>query len=119
MGGDRLWVVTEFGELGIDRKLLLDCGDAECDSEEVRQWMPVVHSCRGFLPAPTRLLERDNAPEHILIETSGLALPKPSVQASEVRVRTSVDGVLTLSNAAAVGAGSSPPIPRRSRGRAH
>jgi cobalamin biosynthesis protein CobW len=56
----------------------------------------------------TRLLDRPSPPEHILIETSGLALPKPLMQAfawPEIRVRTTVDGVLTVIDAAALAAG--------------
>jgi cobalamin biosynthesis protein CobW len=55
-----------------------------------------------------RLLDRPAPPEHILIETSGLALPKPLVQAfswPEIRTRTTVDGVLTVIDGAAVAAG--------------
>ena len=61
-----------------------------------------------FLPTLTKLLDRPAPPEHILIETSGLALPKPLVQAfawPEIRTRTTVDGVLTVIDAAALAAG--------------
>ncbi|HEX9533953.1 MAG TPA: cobalamin biosynthesis protein CobW, partial [Stellaceae bacterium] len=60
------------------------------------------------VPTLTRLLDREGPPEHILIETSGLALPKPLVQAfawPEIRTRTTVDGVLTVIDGAAVAAG--------------
>jgi len=103
-------VVNEFGELGIDRELLLGCGDAACDDDIVE----LANGClcctvaEDFLPTLTRLLDRDSRPEHILIETSGLALPKPLVQAfawPEIRTRTTVDGVLTVVDGAAVAAG--------------
>jgi len=103
-------VVNEFGELGIDRELLLGCGDAACDDDIVE----LANGClcctvaEDFLPTLTRLLDRDSRPEHILIETSGLALPKPLVQAfawPEIRTRTTVDGVLTVIDGAAVAAG--------------
>ncbi|MBV8505646.1 MAG: cobalamin biosynthesis protein CobW, partial [Alphaproteobacteria bacterium] len=61
-----------------------------------------------FVPTLTRLLDREEPPEHILIETSGLALPKPLVQAfawPEIRTRTTVDGVLTVIDGVAVAAG--------------
>jgi cobalamin biosynthesis protein CobW len=61
-----------------------------------------------FLPAMNTILARTPAPEHIIIETSGLALPKPLVQAfawPEVRARVTVDGVLVVVDAAAVLAG--------------
>ena len=61
-----------------------------------------------FLPAMRTILARDPAPDHIVIETSGLALPKPLVAAfnwPEVRNRLTVDGVLVVADAAAVLAG--------------
>ena len=111
-GGRRLAViVNEFGELGIDRELLLGCGDADCVEEDIVELANGCLCCTvadEFLPTLTRLLDRDAPPEHILIETSGLALPKPLVQAfawPEIRTRTTVDGVLTVIDGAAVAAG--------------
>lgn len=90
-------LVNEFGEVGIDGSLLSDC----CDP-------PVVELTNGclcctvqedFLPTMRMLLERPTPPTGILIETSGLALPKPLVQACawpEIRTRTTVDAVITL-----------------------
>jgi cobalamin biosynthesis protein CobW len=104
-------VVNEFGELGIDRELLLGCGDATCGEDDIVELANGCLCCTvadDFLPTLTRLLDRASPPEHILIETSGLALPKPLVQAfawPEIRSRTSVDGVLTVIDAAAVVAG--------------
>jgi len=104
-------VVNEFGELGIDRELLLGCGDAACGEDDIVELANGCLCCtvaEDFLPTLTRLLDRTATPEHILIETSGLALPKPLVQAfawPEIRTRTTVDGVLTVIDAAAVAAG--------------
>jgi cobalamin biosynthesis protein CobW len=45
------------------------------------------------------LLDRDLPPDHIIIETSGLALPQPLVRAfnwPEIRTRVTVDGVITV-----------------------
>ena len=104
-------VVNEFGELGIDRELLLGCGDAACGEEDIVELANGCLCCtvaEDFLPTLTRLLDRTTPPEHILIETSGLALPKPLVQAfawPEIRTRTTVDGVLTVIDGAAVAAG--------------
>jgi cobalamin biosynthesis protein CobW len=104
-------VVNEFGELGIDRELLLGCGDAGCGEEDIVELANGCFCCTvadDFLPTLTRLLDRAAPPEHILIETSGLALPKPLVQAfawPEIRARTTVDGVLTVIDGAAVAAG--------------
>ena len=104
-------VVNEFGELGIDRELLLGCGEAGCSEEDIVELANGCLCCtvaEDFLPTLTRLLDRAAPPEHILIETSGLALPKPLVQAfawPEIRTRTTVDGVLTVIDGAAVAAG--------------
>jgi cobalamin biosynthesis protein CobW len=104
-------IVNEFGELGIDRELLLGCGDADCVEEDIVELANGCLCCTvadEFLPTLTRLLDRDAPPEHIVIETSGLALPKPLVQAfawPEIRTRTTVDGVLTVIDGAAVAAG--------------
>ena len=104
-------VVNEFGELGIDRELLLGCGEAGCGEDDIVELANGCLCCtvaEDFLPTLTRLLDRAVPPEHILIETSGLALPKPLVQAfawPEIRTRTTVDGVLTVIDGAAVAAG--------------
>ena len=104
-------IVNEFGELGIDRELLLGCGDEACTEDDIVELANGCLCCTvadDFLPTLTRLLDRPAPPEHILIETSGLALPKPLVQAfawPEIRTRTTVDGVLTVIDAAAVAAG--------------
>ncbi len=104
-------VVNEFGELGIDRELLLGCGDAACTEDDIVELANGCLCCTvadDFLPTLSRLLDRPAPPEHILIETSGLALPKPLVQAfawPEIRTRTTVDGVLAVIDAAAIAAG--------------
>jgi cobalamin biosynthesis protein CobW len=104
-------IVNEFGELGIDRELLLACGDAACVENDVVELANGCLCCTvadDFVPALTALLDRQAPPDHILIETSGLALPKPLVQAfawPEIRTRTTVDGVLTVIDGAAFAAG--------------
>jgi cobalamin biosynthesis protein CobW len=104
-------IVNEFGELGIDRELLLGCGDEACAEDDIVELANGCLCCtvaEDFLPTLSRLLERPSPPEHILIETSGLALPKPLVQAfawPEIRTRTTVDGVLTVIDAAALARG--------------
>src|SRR5260370_28219450 len=106
-------IVNEFGELGIDRQLLRGCRDAACDDNDVVELANGCLCCTvadDFVPTLTRLLDREEPPEHILIETSGLALPKPLVQAfawPEICTRTTVDGVLTVIDGAAVAAGLS------------
>src|SRR5712691_7358039 len=104
-------IVNEFGELGIDRELLLGCGDDACGEDDIVELANGCLCCTvadDFLPTLTRLVERPSPPDHIVIETSGLALPKPLVQAfawPEMRIRTTVDGVLTVIDAAALAAG--------------
>jgi cobalamin biosynthesis protein CobW len=104
-------IVNEFGELGIDRELLLGCGDKTCGDDDIVELANGCLCCTvadDFLPTLTKLIERPVPPDHILIETSGLALPKPLVQAfawPEIRTATTVDGVLTVIDAAALAAG--------------
>jgi cobalamin biosynthesis protein CobW len=104
-------IVNEFGELGIDRELLLGCGDETCTEDDIVELANGCLCCTvadDFLPTLTRLIARPAPPDHILIETSGLALPKPLVQAfawPEIRTATTVDGVLTVIDAAALAAG--------------
>src|SRR5690349_7783898 len=104
-------IVNEFGELGIDRELLLGCGEAACTDEDIVELANGCLCCTvadDFLPTLTRLIERAEPPDHILVETSGLALPKPLVQAfawPEIRTRMTVDGVVTVIDAEAAAAG--------------
>ena len=104
-------VINEFGELGIDREVLLGCGVENCTEEDIVELANGCICCTvadDFLPTLTKLIDRADPPDHIVIETSGLALPKPLVQAfnwPEVRSRVTVDGVVTVIDAAAVAAG--------------
>ncbi len=104
-------VINEFGELGIDRELLLGCGVANCRADDVIELANGCICCtvaEDFLPALEKLLDRPDPPEHILVETSGLALPKPLVQAfnwPEIKARVTVDGVIAVIDAPALAAG--------------
>ncbi len=104
-------VINEFGELGMDREILLGCGIEDCKDDDVIELANGCICCTvadDFLPTIETLLARDPAPDHIVIETSGLALPKPLVKAfawPEVRSRVTVDGVIAVIDAAAVAAG--------------
>ena len=111
-GGRRLaFVINEFGELGIDRELILGCGIEGCEEDDIVELANGCICCTvadDFLPSMKKLIERPDPPEHIVIETSGLALPKPLVQAfnwPEVKARATVDGVIAVIDAAAVAAG--------------
>lgn len=110
--GKRLaFVINEFGDLGVDRELLLGCGMEECTEEDVVELANGCICCTvadDFLPTMTALLDRDDPPDHIIIETSGLALPKPLIKAfawPEVRTRSTVDGVIAVVDASAVASG--------------
>ena len=116
--GRRLaFVINEFGEIGIDRELLLACGDEACAPGDVVELANGCICCTvadDFLPTIEALLARDPAPEHIVIETSGLALPKPLVQAfawPEIRARVTVDGVIAVVDAPSAAAGEFPEAP--------
>jgi cobalamin biosynthesis protein CobW len=105
-------VINEFGELGIDRELLLGCGDAACAPSDVVELANGCICCTvadDFLPTIETLLDHADPPDHIVIETSGLALPKPLVKAfawPEVRARVTVDGVIALIDAAMAATGA-------------
>ncbi|MGZ8995772.1 MAG: cobalamin biosynthesis protein CobW [Rhodospirillales bacterium] len=104
-------IINEFGDLGFDRELLLGCGIAGCEGDDVIELANGCICCTvadEFLPTMETLLGRAEPPDHIVIETSGLALPKPLVKAfnwPEVRSRITVDGVVTVVDASAVAAG--------------
>ncbi|MBE9117472.1 cobalamin biosynthesis protein CobW [Lusitaniella coriacea LEGE 07157] len=108
-------LVNEFGEMGIDGELLRDC--QVCDEEENPQ-SNIVELNNGclcctvqeeFYPTIQELLKRREQIDCILIETSGLALPKPLIQAfrwHEIRNGATVDGVVTVVDAQALAAGT-------------
>lgn len=111
-GGRRIAViVNEFGALGIDGETLRSCGIpgcAEADIVELANGCLCCTVANDFLPAMTALIDRANPPEHIVIETSGLALPKPLLKAfgwPAMRARVTVDGVLAVVDGPAVAAG--------------
>jgi cobalamin biosynthesis protein CobW len=104
-------IINEFGDLGIDRGIVEGCAIPGCEDDDVVELANGCICCTvadDFLPTISALLDRNTPPDHIIIETSGLALPKPLVKAfawPEVRARTTVDGVVTVIDAAAVMAG--------------
>ena len=111
-GGRRIAViVNEFGSVGIDGTLLRDCGIPGCEPADIVELANGCLCCTvadEFVPAMSALLDRVPAPEHIVIETSGLALPKPLLKAfgwPGLRARTTVDGVVAVIDTAAVAAG--------------
>ena len=112
-GGRRIAViVNEFGELGVDGELLLGCGLESCrddgDVVELANGCICCTVAEEFLPAMEGILARIDPPDHIVIETSGLALPQPLVRAfnwPEIRNRVTVDAVVALTDAAALASG--------------
>jgi len=111
-GGRRLaLVVNEFGEVGVDGEILRACGIESCPAENIVELANGCLCCTvadDFLPAIEALLARPRPPEHIGIETSGLALPKPLVKAfdwPEIRTRVTVDGVIAVVDGPAAAAG--------------
>ena len=111
-GGRRLaLIVNEFGELGFDGELLKGCSSDTCREEDIVELANGCICCTvadDFLPTMEALLSRPQLPDHIIIETSGLALPKPLVQAFDwpsIRTRVTVDGVVAVIDADATAAG--------------
>lgn len=113
--GKRIAVlVNEFGEIGIDGDLLKSC--QICDEDEILN--PIIELTNGclcctvqeeFYPTMQALLKRKDSIDFILIETSGLALPKPLIQAfkwEDIRNSTTVDGVITVVDAWALSEGN-------------
>jgi cobalamin biosynthesis protein CobW len=104
-------IVNEFGSLGIDGELLRSCGIPGCEEDNIVELANGCICCTvadDFLPTMTALLDRPEPPEHILIETSGLALPKPLIKAFNwpgIRSRVTVDGVVTVVDGPAVADG--------------
>ena len=104
-------IVNEFGDVGIDGEILKGCGDAACPEQNIVELANGCLCCTvadEFVPALDTILSRQPAVEHIVIETSGLALPKPLVQAFHwpaIRSRVTVDGVVAVVDGAALADG--------------
>jgi cobalamin biosynthesis protein CobW len=118
-GGRRIAViVNEFGALGIDGELLRGCGIG-CDETvapdgRLIELVELANGClcctvqEEFAPVMEQLAARRADIDHLVIETSGLALPKPLVQAFQwpaLRHAFTVDAVLAVVDAPAVAEG--------------
>ncbi len=103
-------IVNEFGDVGIDGEILKGCGNTACPEENIVELANGCLCCTvadEFVPALDAILSRE-AVEHIVIETSGLALPKPLVQAfawPAIKSRVTVDGVVVVVDGAALADG--------------
>ncbi|MCB5410676.1 cobalamin biosynthesis protein CobW [Pseudogemmobacter faecipullorum] len=118
--GRRLAVlVNEFGDVGVDGDLIRACADSNCPEASIVELTNGCICCTvadEFIPSIERLLALDPKPDHIVIETSGLALPKPLLKAfdwPDLRSRITIDGVIALADAEAVAAGRFAPDPAR------
>ncbi len=103
-------IVNEFGDVGIDGDILKGCGNTACPEENIVELANGCLCCTvadEFVPALDAILAREGI-EHIVIETSGLALPKPLVQAFHwpaIKSRVTVDGVVVVVDGAALADG--------------
>ncbi|TCL73881.1 cobalamin biosynthesis protein CobW [Rhizobium sp. BK251] len=111
-GGKKIaLIINEFGDLGVDGEVLKGCGAENCTEDDIIELTNGCICCTvadDFIPTMTRLLDREQRPDHIVIETSGLALPQPLVAAfnwPDIRTQVTVDGVITVVDSAAVAAG--------------
>ncbi|MBQ2262353.1 MAG: cobalamin biosynthesis protein CobW [Loktanella sp.] len=108
-GGKRIaLIINEFGDLGVDGDILKGCGDEVCSKDDIVELSNGCICCTvadDFIPTMEALLARNPAPDHIVIETSGLALPQPLVRAFNwpgISTRVTVDGVVTVVDGRAV-----------------
>ncbi|MBI1418687.1 MAG: cobalamin biosynthesis protein CobW [Limimaricola sp.] len=104
-------IINEFGDLGVDGDILKGCGSEVCSEDDIVELSNGCICCtvaEDFIPTLEKLLERDVRPDHIVIETSGLALPQPLVRAFNwpgISTRVTVDGVVTVVDGKAVAEG--------------
>lgn len=116
-------IVNEFGELGIDGEILRGCGIGceEDGREKAGELYELANGClcctvqEAFYPVMRELIARRDELDHILIETSGLALPKPLVQAfnwPEIKTACTVDAVITVVDVPAAASGQFAADPR-------
>jgi len=104
-------IINEFGDLGVDKEVLAAVGHETCREEDMIELSNGCICCtvaEDFIPTMETLLDREERPDHIIIETSGLALPQPLIRAfnwPEIKSRVTVDGVVTVVDAAALSEG--------------
>ena len=110
--GDRLaLIINEFGDIGVDAALAKECGAPSCDADSIIELANGCICCTvadDFLPSMEALLNQSPPPDRIIIETSGLALPQPLVQAfqwPDIRTRAMLDGVITVVDGPALAMG--------------
>ena len=101
-------IVNEFGDLGVDGEILKNCADENCPLDNIMELSNGCICCTvadDFIPTMNKLLNLPTVPEHIIIETSGLALPKPLLKAfswPDIKTKITVDGVIAVADAESV-----------------
>ena len=104
-------IINEFGDIGVDKSVLAACGEETCREEDMIELANGCICCtvaEDFIPTIVDLLSRPDRPDHIIIETSGLALPQPLIRAfnwPEIKSGVTIDGVVTVVDAAALAEG--------------
>jgi cobalamin biosynthesis protein CobW len=104
-------IVNEFGDVGVDGDILKGCVDESCPADSIVELTNGCLCCTvadDFVPTIEALLSRPQKPDHIFIETSGLALPKPLLKAfdwPDLRSRITVDSVIAIADADAIADG--------------
>ncbi|NME69586.1 cobalamin biosynthesis protein CobW [Flammeovirga aprica] len=102
-------IVNEFGEVGVDGEIIkAGCGDEECNLIELSDGCICCTVQEEFLPAMLELIERKDDIDHIVIETSGLAMPKPLLRAvnwPDLKPHITIDSVITVVDAVGVATG--------------
>ncbi|MHA6298452.1 cobalamin biosynthesis protein CobW [Devosia sp. CAU 1758] len=104
-------IINEFGDLGVDKDILAGCGDETCREEDMVELSNGCICCTvadEFIPTMQALLARPEKFDHIVIETSGLALPQPLIRAfnwPEIKAQVTIDGIVTVADAAALSEG--------------
>ena len=104
-------IINEFGDIGIDGEILKGCGIEGCEDDDILELANGCICCTvadDFIPTMEALLGREKKPDQIVIETSGLAMPKPLVKAfnwPDIRTQVTVDAVVTVVDGPAVAAG--------------
>jgi cobalamin biosynthesis protein CobW len=104
-------IINEFGDLGVDREVIAAGGHESCREEDMIELSNGCICCtvaEDFIPTMETLLGRADKPDHIVIETSGLALPQPLIRAfnwPEIKTQVTVDSVVTVVDAAALNEG--------------
>ena len=104
-------IINEFGDVGVDGEILKGCGQEACKEDDIIELANGCICCTvadDFVPTMNKLLNRTDKLDHIIIETSGLALPQPLVRAfnwPDIKSRVTVDGVITVVDAKALSEG--------------